>query len=407
MPKIVKPLNRTQVANAKAKPKVYSLNDGSGLSLRITPTGGKSWVYRYRKPAGGMTNWAFAEYPGTDLDEARAKRIEFRRIVSEGQDPQVMQRVAVTASQTTFAEIVAAWLPLKAKKVSDDYLIDVRRSLEMHVLPEMGAVPISMVTAPLAIETLRPLQAAGKFETLKRCCVRINEVMQHAVNTGAVTSNNLTGIAAAFEAPEVQNQPTIPPEALPEFMVAVANASIARTTRNLILFQLHTMTRPGEAAAAKWIEVDFETKRWTIPAERMKKRLPHIVPLTDPVIALLKRQLETAGNSEWVFPAARNKTTHTNVQTANMAIKRMGYKDQLVSHGLRSIAATACIDIGQFDDALVDRCLAHVAGGADVTKSFNAYSKATYLDQRIGVMFWWSGYVTEARATGLAMEDAA
>lgn len=354
-----------------------------------------------------MTNWAFAEYPGTDLDEARGKRIEFRRVVAEGQDPQVMQRVAVTASQKTFAEIVAAWLSLKAKKVSDDYLIDVRRSLEMHVLPQMGAVPVSMVTAPLAIDTLRPLQAAGKFETLKRCCIRINEVMQHAVNTGAITSNNLTGIAAAFEAPEVQNQPTIPPGALPEFMVAVANASIARTTRNLILLQLHTMTRPGEAAAAKWVEVDFETKRWTIPAARMKKRLPHIVPLTDTVIALLKRQLEIAGNSEWVFPAARNKTTHTNVQTANMAIKRMGYKDQLVSHGLRSIAATACIDIGQFDDALVDRCLAHVSGSTDVTKSFSAYSKATYLDRRVEVMTWWSGYITQARATAMAMEDVA
>ena len=407
MPKIVKPLTKTQVSNAKPKHKVYSLNDGQGLSLRVTPAGMKSWVYRYSKPSGGITNWAFAEYPATGIEDARLNRAEFRKQLSQGKDPQIMQKLIVSAAQATFAEIVEKWLELKATKVSDDYLDDVKRSLEMHVLPEMGPVPVTMVTAPLAIDTLRPLQAAGKFETLKRCCIRINEAMTYAVNTGAIETNNLTGIATAFAAPEVKNQPTIPPEELPGLMQAVANASISRTTRNLILFQLHTMTRPAEAATARWEDIDLDAKQWSIPAERMKRKMPHVVPLSDAVVALLKRQEDIAGNSPWVFPAARNKTKHMNSQTANMALKRMGYKDQLVSHGLRRIAATACVDAGGFDDGLVDRCLSHISGSVDTTKSFNAYSKATYLDQRVEVMTWWSKFITDARAKALAEEQAA
>jgi integrase len=154
------------------------------------------------------------------------------------------------------------------------------------------------------------------------------------------------------------------------------------------------MTRPAEAATAQWVDIDIEKRIWTIPAERMKKRRPHIVPLTDQMIAILEAVKPYSGHREYVFPADRNPRTHCNSQTANMALKRMGFAGRLVSHGMRSIASTVLNEHG-FDPELIEVALAHV----DKNEVRSAYNRADYVERRRTMMEWWSRHIEQA-ATG-------
>jgi integrase len=160
---------------------------------------------------------------------------------------------------------------------------------------------------------------------------------------------------------------------------------------------LHTMVRPGEAVMARWEDIDRDQGLWIIPGEFMKGKKLHVVPLSEQALSILDDMKLFSGEREYIFPGVKNPSSHLNKQSANMAIKRMGYKGQLVAHGLRALAATACVDLGGFDDWLVDKCLAHAenkSGGT--TKSFKAYCKATYVEKRKPVMFWWSSHIEEA-----------
>ncbi|MCL1059052.1 tyrosine-type recombinase/integrase [Shewanella gelidimarina] len=228
------------------------------------------------------------------------------------------------------------------------------RRLEIYLFPALGETPISALTAPQVIQVLKPAEAKGNIETCKRVISWLNEVMTFAVNTGLIHSNPLIGIAAAFGVPEKQQMPTLKPAELPEFMEALTYSSIKITTRCLIEIQLHTMTRLAEA---KWTEIDFDKQLWTIPAERMKMKREHIIPLTPLVISLLNRMHKISGDLEYIFPADRNNNNHTNTETANMAIRRMGYKGRLVAHGLRSLASTTLNEQG-FDAELIEVSLA-------------------------------------------------
>lgn len=209
-----------------------------------------------------------------------------------------------------------------------------------------------------------------------------------------IFANPLTDIRAVFKKPKKQNMAALRPEELPELMVAIANASIKRTTRCLIEWQLHTMTRPTEAATTSWADIDLEKKIWAIPAERMKKRRAHVIPLTENALALLETIKPYSGHREYVFPADREPRDHSKSQTANMALKRMGFDGRLVSHGLRSMASTILNEHG-WEPELIEVALAHV----DKDEVRSAYNRADYIERRRPMMAWWSNHIQEA-ATG-------
>ena len=188
------------------------------------------------------------------------------------------------------------------------------------------------------------------------------------------------------------------PAELPELMQAIATASIKRTTRCLIEWQLHTMTRPSEAAGARWEEIDLETKVWTIPPERMKKRREHRIPLTEQMLALLEVMKPISGHREYVFPSDREPKKPCNSQTANMALKRMGFAGRLVSHGLRSLASTTLNEQG-FERDLVEAALAHV----DDNQVRSAYNRTDYLERRTPMMCWWSKHIEKASQGSLSI----
>jgi len=249
----------------------------------------------------------------------------------------------------------------------------------------------------MVIKTLRPIEAKGSLETVKRLSQRLNEIMTYGVNSGMIFANPLSGIRAVFKKPKKENMAALPPEELPELMLEIANASIKRTTRCLIEWQLHTMTRPAEAATTRWVDIDFERRVWTIPPERMKKRRPHSIPLSDQAMSLLEILKSHSGHREYVFPADRNPRTHANSQTANMALKRMGFQDRLVSHGMRSMASTLLNEHG-WDPELIEVALAHV----DKDEVRSAYNRADYIERRRPMMAWWSEYILKASTGNLS-----
>jgi integrase len=179
--------------------------------------------------------------------------------------------------------------------------------------------------------------------------------MVYAVNTGLIHSNPLSGINKAFSTPKAVNLPTLKPEQLPELMTTLNGASIKLVTRCLIEWQLHTMVRPAEAAGARWDEINTKQAQWEIPAERMKKSRAHTIPLSPQTLNLLDILKPLSGHREFLFPADRNPRKPANSQTANMALKRMGFQGQLVSHGLRALASTTLNEKGFDPDELKRR----------------------------------------------------
>jgi len=357
------------------------------------------WNFNYRHPVTkNRINMALGSYPEVSLAQARKKTVEARELLAQGIDPKAQRNELLETKRAetehTFENVANAWFELKKDSVTPAYAEDIWRSLTLHVFPSMKSTPLSEVSAPMVIKLLRPIEAKGSLETVKRVSQRLNEIMTYGVNSGMIFANPLSGIRAVFKKPKKENMPALPPDELPELMMEIANASIKRTTRCLIEWQLHTMTRPAEAATTRWADIDFDKRIWTIPPERMKKRRPHTIPLTEHALSLLETLKPHSGHREYVFPSDRNPRTHANSQTANMALKRMGFQDRLVSHGMRSMASTILNEHG-WDPELIEVALAHV----DKDEVRSAYNRADYIERRRPMMAWWSEHIQKA-ATG-------
>ncbi|MFT5591659.1 MAG: integrase [Oceanicoccus sp.] len=397
MARISKPLSDLQIKQAKPQGQNYTIADGQGLQLLIRTSGTKSWQFKYYKPySKSRTNIGLGSYPEVTLSEARRIRDDYRSLLAKDIDPKDQRdehnRQQKLAHGNTLKAITEEWIKVKQSQVSKDHAADIFRSFELHLFPSLGNYPLHKIKAPIAIETLKPIQAKGQLDLVKRLAQRLNEVMNYAVNSGIIEHNPLTGITNAFQAAKKTHFATLKPEELPELMKALREANIAHMTRLLIQWQLHTMVRPGEAAGTQWEEIDFEEKLWKIPAERMKKKKNHTVPLSDLAIELLTELHEKTGNKKHVFHSVRTKTGHLNESTANVALKRMGFRGRLVAHGMRSIASTTLNDQG-FDPDVIESALAHV----EKNEVRAAYNRAEYIERRKVMMTWWSEHIEQAK----------
>lgn len=399
MPKTTKQLTSTEIKLAKPKDKEYNLADGRGLYLRVKPNGSKLWLFNYTRPvAKKRAHLGLGNYPDLSLADARAKAQEFRTILAKGLDPQeYRQEQELKASEAyanTFRVVADRWLRLKQPNVSETYYKKIDDRLSKFVFPRLGNIPIHKITAVDAIQVIMPVADEGKLETVKKLCRWINEIMVYAVNTSVNQSNPLAGIGKAFNSPKVVNLPTLKPSELPELMSRLNIANTKLVTRCLLEWQLHTMVRPGEAAGTRWEEIDLDKQLWTIPAERMKKNRSHTVPLTTQTLSLLEILKPVSGHREFVFPSDHQPKKSANSQSANRALKRMGFHGRLVSHGLRALASTTLNEQG-FEPDVIEAALAHVDSNAVRA----AYNRSDYLEKRKKMMQWWSSHI-EAAANG-------
>ncbi|MEL6090675.1 integrase domain-containing protein [Plesiomonas shigelloides] len=392
-------LTDSKLKAAKAEEKEYNLGDGDGLYLRVKPNGTKIWVFNYYRPVTKKrANLSLGTYPTISLAMAREKRLALRGLLTSGIDPQIHQQelnhqeqVRLEDATHTFSFIAAKWLELKKHSVSEDYAQDSWRSLEMYVLPYIGSTSIHDIRAPGIIELLRPLEADGKLETVRRLCQRVNEILDYSVNHGYLTANPCTAIRKVFKKPSKKNMPTLRPDELPLLMADIAKGRLDHTTRCQIEWSLHTLVRPGESAGTRWDEIDFAEKVWLIPAERMKMDRAHRVPLSPQALAILQEMKPISGHRPFVFPSYRNPLGHIHEQTANAALKRLGYGGRLVAHGLRALGSTTLNEQGFNPDA-IEAALAH----ADENEIRRAYNRADYFEQRIVMMNWWSEHIQKA-----------
>lgn len=396
-------LTDRELKTAAAKDKDYVLSDGSGLQFRVRKNGSKLWNFNYIHPhTKKRVNMGLGTYPTVSMKLARNLADQARELVIQGIDPKQQREQkrieAAEKAEHTFLRIAEDWFQTKKEEVTPKHADDIWRSLERHIFADLGNVPISQIRAPSTIKILKRIEAKGSLETVKRLSQRINEVMNYAVNYGLVQSNPLTGIRVTFKKPTKEHMPSLAPNELPELMQTLARASIKIVTRCLIEWQLHTMARPSEASGARWEELDLQEKTWTIPAERMKKKRQHIVPLTEQCLALLEVLKPISGHREFVFPSDRDPKKPCNSQTANMALKRMGFAGRTVSHGLRALASTTLNEQG-FDSDLIEMALAHV----DSNEVRKAYNRADYLERRRPMMCWWSQHIENASQGSLSI----
>lgn len=393
MARITRPLTNNEILKAKPREKDFTLHDGDGLFLLVKTSGKKLWRFRYQRPVSGRrTNLSLGSYPALTLAAARLIRDQHLTTLAQGIDPQQQQEQAseqrLIELDSIFSTVAANWFQIKSKSVTEDYAKDIWRSLDKDVFPAIGEIPVQEIKARTIVEALEPIKARGALETVRRLVQRVNEIMIYAVNTGLIDANPASGVGMAFEKPKKQNMPTLRPEELPKLMRSLVMSNLSVPTRCLIEWQLLTLVRPSEASGARWAEIDLDTKLWTIPAERMKAKREHIVPLSPQALEILEVMKPISAHREHVFPSRNDPKNPMNSQTANAALKRIGFGSKLVAHGLRSIASTALNETG-FNPDVIEAALAH----SDKNEVRRAYNRSTYLDKRIDLMDWWGKFV--------------
>ncbi|GCL19507.1 integrase domain-containing protein [Escherichia coli] len=403
MAKIAKKLTDTEIKSTKPADKEINLFDGDGLILRIAPLakgGKKNWYFRYAVPVSKKrTKMSLGTYPHLTLAKARALRDENLSLLANGVDPQVHNnnkaKALKSAIEHTLQAVARKWLDEKVKTsgISQDHAEDIWRSLERNIFPTLGDTPIKEIRPKMLKQHLDPIEKRGVLETLRRIISRLNEIFRYAATEELIEFNPADNLAQRFSKPKKQNMPAQPPTELPRFLTVLNNASVRMETRLLIEWQLLTWVRPGEAVRTRWSDIDIETGMWNIPAEFMKMKKPHKVPLSKEALQVLDLMKAISGHREWVFPSIKAPLNHMHEQTANAAIIRMGFGGELVAHGMRSIARTAAEESGKFRTDVLEAALAH----SKKDEIIAAYNRAEYLTERVILMQWWSDFVSSQK----------
>ncbi|MCE1409626.1 tyrosine-type recombinase/integrase [Enterobacter hormaechei] len=408
MAKLAKKLTDTEIKSTKPSDKETNLFDGDGLMLRIAPLssgGRKKWYFRYAVPVTKKrTKVCLGTYPHLTLARARALRDEYLSLLANGIDPQThindKANALKSATEHTLQAVARKWLDEKVKTsgISKNHAEDIWRSLERNIFPGLGNVPINEIRPKLLKQHLDPIEQRGILETLRRVISRLNEIFRWAATEELIEFNPADNLGQRFSKPKKQNMPALPPSELPRFLVTLNNASVRLETRLLIEWQLLTWVRPGEAVRARWSDIDMDNHMWNIPAEFMKMKKPHKVPLSKGAIRVLNTMESISGHREWVFPSIKAPLNHMHEQTANAAIIRMGFGGELVAHGMRSIARTAAEESGKFRTEVLESALAHSKKDEIVA----AYNRAEYISEREKLMQWWSDYIQSQQLKTIA-----
>ena len=387
------PLTDTKVKNSKPKDKLYKISDGGGLQLHIQTSGSKYWRLAYRYGEKQKT-LALGTYPDVTLAEAREKRSQARKLLDRGIDPALemskrsRKRRAISEIKNSFENIAREWYGMRKDSWTKIHASRVLRSLEKEVFPDIGNYPIQEITAPLVLNIIRSIEKREALEVASRVLQRCNAIYKYAIQTGRTELNPISNLQGALKTRRVQHRPALSISELPDFMNKLDKYSGNTLTVLALKLIVHTFVRTGELRGALWSEFDFEHAEWRIPAERMKMRSPHIVPLSHQSIAILRQIHKISGHRELVFPSELNWKQPISANTLIYAMYRMGYHSRATVHGFRATASTIFNENG-FNPDVIERQLAH----AQRNKVRAAYNRSEYLDDRRTMMQWWSNYI--------------
>lgn len=387
-------LTDTEIRRAKPREVVYRMTDGRGLYLQMTPAGGKLWRYKYRYE-GREKLMTFGGYPDVPLVSARERHAAARKLLADGIDPMAarkLEKTAVTASDT-FQVIAALWLNHWKTDKSAQHVDATQRRLEANVYPTIGARPIGEVKAPELVRMVKTIETRGVGDVAKRALQTTGQIFRYGVAHGYCERNPVSDIKPGdVLKPTVKvNLARVDAKELSALLKAIEVYQGKVITRLAMKLMALTFVRTSELIGARWSEFDLEARRWNIPAERMKMKSPHIVPLSSQALEILELLRTVTGHGEYLFPGEQGSSTMSN-NTILFALRRMGYGGVMTGHGFRGLASTLLHEQGWAHDH-IELQLAHAPRNAVSA----AYNHALYLDGRGKMMQHWGDYLEQTQ----------
>ncbi len=385
-------LTDAKIRKIRASEKQYKIFDREGLFLLVKPSGSKIWKYKYH--FGGKERLlTIGNYPEISLLQARNNQFEAKKNLMQNIDPSQLQRESKQKLKfkvaNTFKSAVDLWHQNNSHKWLPHHAEDIKQRLENHVLPALGSRQLDTIKPMDILHLLKPIEKRGNCETVHKLLGYIRSTFQFAVIAGLVQTNPARELSIAFKQPLVKNHLTIKAAELPAFLKELETVNTSIKNKIAVKLLLATMLRTGELRKSKWEYINFETREWIVPAEIMKMKLPHIVPLSDYAISLLRQLQIITGSGEYMFPNGQfRKNPYISENVINNVIDETTFKDKLVGHGFRSLASTTLNEHGFNKDA-IERQLAH----KEPNRIRAAYNHAEYILERKEMMQWWSDFI--------------
>jgi integrase len=407
----MKPTNQLtglSIKQAKPKDKQYKLTDGEGMYLRVYPNGSKYWQLQFRFE-GRQKILSFGVWPDISLKEARDKRFEAKKKIKEGINPieekkeilkshNFIQEEEKLRETATFNMVAKEWFSRQSLQWTERHSRGVLSSLNMHVYPDLGEMPISSILKQDIISTLRKLEAEGKNETCYRIRQKIEAIFSYAEIEGHCTSNPAKGLQQILTKPQPKSHNSLPISELPEFLKKMnADKAAIPTTLLAMKFVILTFVRTQELRFADWKEFDINSSEplWVIPADRMKMGKIHHVPLSRQAVNILNEMQQYSGKEGFVFPQYYNSKKAMSENTLLYFSNRLGYAGRNTIHGFRSTASTVLNESRKWHPDVIELQLAH----HESNKVRKAYNRAEHLDERRKMMEWWSNYIDSLTVT--------
>lgn len=385
------PLSDAKIRSLKSREKAYKVSDFEGLYVLVKPSGSKLWQFKYRM-FGKERLLSIGIYPEVSLAQARKAKESARTLVAGGIDPseakQLEQKNRREIAGHTFEKIGAAFLEKQIKEGKSKATLDKTKYHLKIANRDFGRRPITEITAPIVLKTLRKIEAKGNYETAHRLRARIGSVFRYAVASGIAETDPTYALRDALIRPTVTHRAAITDAAtLGGLMKAIDSFDGQPTTRIALKMLANLAQRPGEIRNAVWEEFDFGEMVWSIPPEKMKMRKPHNVPLPNIVLDLLDELKPITGHCEFLFPSLRSWHRPMSENTLNAALRRMGYSgSEMTAHGFRVSFSTLANESGLWNPDAIERALAHV----EKNEIRRAYARGEHWNERVRLAEWWA-----------------
>ncbi len=382
---------------AKSRDKPYSLPDGQGLALYVQPSGAKWWRFRYRFN-GVAKMLSMGIYPEVSLKNARNEHKRLKELLAQGINPsqhrQEQKQQEALAASNSFEAVARLWWGNWRTAKSERHAHYVMRRLEADIFPIIGNKPLTELTAPMLLMAIKKIEARGALDIAKRALSTCGQIMRYAVAHGLAERNPAADIKPSdvLKPTKKNNYARLDQKELPELLRKIEQYDGQPLTKLALLLMALTFVRTGELIGARWDEIDFDKRVWRIPAERMKMKTPHIVPLSNQAINVLEQIKDYSGDRVLLFPSERGEGKSMSNNTILYALYRMGYHSRMTGHGFRGIASTILHERGYLHDH-IELQLAHSKRNAVSA----AYDHAIYLEPRSRMMQDWADYLDAIR----------
>lgn len=402
-------LNDAKIRNLKPAAKPFKVSDSHGLYLLVNPGGSRLWYLKYRINRK-ESRLGLGAYPDVSLADARQQRDGIRKLLVQKINP-AQQRVyekAARSPEKTFKAVALCWH--KSNRAwSENHATRLLASMNNHIFPVIGHQLVTELKPRHFIDLLKDIEKKGLLEVASRTRQHMCNIMRHAVYQGLIEHNPAANLDGVIAPPAKRHYPALPTERLPELLQRIDDYQQGRElTRLAVSLTLHVFIRSSELRFARWSEIDFRNKIWTIPATReaipdvrysergAKMRTPHIVPLSRQAIDILKQIREISGDQELVFPSIRNPHKPMSENTINKALRLMEYdtKEDVCGHGFRAMACSGLIESGLWSQDAIERQMSHQERNS-VRAAY--IHKAEHLEARKAMMQWWSDYLNACR----------